>query len=83
MSSTRDQLGSPWSPSLDAYNYLCGLTKPDWAWECLRRNPDYQAQVQSASFEDVVSQRLQTGTLLTRVTARPIRAEAWELCSFR
>ena len=55
MSSIRDQLGSPWSPSLDAYNYLCGLTKPDWAWECLRRNLDYQAQVQSASFETTLS----------------------------
>ena len=83
MSRIRDQLGPPWSPSLDAYNYLCGLTKPDWAWECLRRNLDYQAQVQSASSEGVVSQPLNTGALLTRMPMRAIPAEAWALCCFR
>jgi hypothetical protein len=83
MSRIRDQLGPPWSPSLDAYNYLCGLTKPDWAWECLRRNLDYQAQIQSVSLERVVSQTLNTGTLLTRMPERVIPAEAWALCSFR
>lgn len=79
----RYQLGPPWSPSLDAYKYLSGLTKPDWAWECVRRNLDYQAQVQSASLEGVVSQPLGIGALLTRLTARASAAEAWGLCFFR
>ena len=83
MSPIRDQLVPPWSPSLDAYKYLSGLTKPDWAWECMRRNLDYRAQVQSASREAVVSQPLETGALLTRLTARAIAAEAWDLCFFR
>src|SRR5690349_809840 len=79
MSPIRAQLGPPWSPSLDAYKYLSGLTKPDWAWECVRRNLNYQVQVQSASLEGVVSQPLETGALLTRLTARAIGAEAWGL----
>jgi len=27
----------------DAYAYCAGLTRDQWAWEFLRRNPDYQA----------------------------------------
>jgi Proteobacterial transcriptional regulator-like domain len=73
----------PSSPSLDAYKYLSGLTKPDWAWECVRRNLEYQAQVQSVSLEGVISQPLETGALLTRITTRAIAAEAWGLCFFR
>lgn len=57
MSLIRYQLGPPWSPSLDAYKYLSGLTKPDWAWECVRRNLEYQAQVQSASLESASRSR--------------------------
>jgi Proteobacterial transcriptional regulator-like domain len=83
MSRIRDQLGPPWPPPLDAYNYLCGLTKPDWAWECLRRNLDYRAQVLSASLVGVVSQPLDSGALLTRMPERVIPAEAWALCCFR
>ena len=34
--------------SPQAYAYLDDLIASDLAWECLRRNPDYQADFQAA-----------------------------------
>lgn len=31
------------SDQQDAYSHCTGLTRDQWAWEFLRRNPDYQA----------------------------------------
>jgi Family of unknown function (DUF6499) len=45
-------------PSPAAYEYLCTATMPDWAWEYLRRNFDYQASARLGHRRGVVRQRL-------------------------
>ena len=70
-------------PSLAAYEHLRGATKPDWAWEYLRRNPDYQASARLGHRTGVVRQHLVTGPVLTRLRARHTRAEPWGLACFR
>jgi hypothetical protein len=69
--------------SLMAYEYLCAATMPDWAWEYLRRNFDYQASARLGYRRGVARQRLATGPLLTRLRARHVEAEVWGLACFR
>ena len=68
---------------LHAYEYLRGAAMPDWAWEYLRRNPDYRSKALLHHRRGVARRRLAAGTLLTRLRARHIHAEDWGLCSFR
>jgi hypothetical protein len=56
---------------------------PDWAWEYLRRNAGYRADAHLHYRRGVVRHRLGSGTILTRMHARHVGAEAWGLCSFR
>jgi hypothetical protein len=66
-----------------AYEHLRTAAMPDWAWEYLRRNADYRAEAHLHHRRGVVRHRLGSGTILTRMHARHVRAEAWGLCSFR
>lgn len=34
--------GTAWTAHIDDYAYLKGADPPSWAWEFLRRNPDYR-----------------------------------------
>jgi transcriptional regulator len=77
------RVGPHRQPSLAAYEYLCGATKPDWAWEYLRRNFDYQASARLGHRRGLTRQRLAAGTVLTRLRARHAGAEAWGLACFR
>jgi hypothetical protein len=70
-------------PSLMAYDYLRTATMPDWAWEYLRRNFDYQAGARLGHRRGVIRQRLTAGPMLTRLRARHVGAEAWGLACFR
>lgn len=70
-------------PSLMAYDYLRAATMPDWAWEYLRRNFDYQSSARLEHRRGVTRQRLAAGPRLTRLRARHARAEAWGLACFR
>jgi len=76
-------VGPDWPPPLNAYEYLRTAAMPDWAWECLRRNLDYQSSARIRHARGVVRVRLSTGALLTRLRARHVGAEGWGLCCFR
>lgn len=76
-------IGPDWPPSVAAYEYLCGAAKPDWAWECLRRNFDYQASARLGHRRGVAHRRLAAGPILTRLRARHAGAEVWGLACFR
>lgn len=76
-------VGPDWPPPPDAYDYMSILSKPDWAWECLRRNPHYQSVARARYRRGVVRVRLSTGAFQTRLRARLPHAEAWGLCCFR
>jgi hypothetical protein len=75
--------GPQWPRSLDAYEYLRTAAKPEWAWECLRRNPAYRAQARTRPARGLARVRLSAGPVLMRLRARHIGAEAWGLCCFR
>lgn len=64
------------------YDYCVGLRQRDWAWEYLRRNPDFQAEAYPA-LSNAVSRRPGTAqiSLLKLRTPQP-RAEAWGLKFF-
>jgi transcriptional regulator len=83
MSQIAFHVGRIRPPSLLAYEYLCGATKPDWAWEYLRRNVDYQASARLGHRKGVARRRLAAGPVLTRLRARHAGAEAWGLACFR
>jgi len=68
---------------LESYEYLRGAPMPDWAWEFLRRNPDYQSDALLGHGRGVVRERLASGVLVTRLHAHDALAERWGLCCFR
>jgi hypothetical protein len=70
-------------PALHNYDYLRTATMADWAWECLRRNFDYQAGAWLGHRRGVTRVRLAAGPVLTRLRARHAGAEAWALTCFR
>lgn len=85
ISKTRKRfyVGPTWPPHVGAYEYARTLLKTGWAWEFLRRNPDYQRdyRVCRAGFPSFCLHR--SGIALGRLRRRSCRAEAWGLCSFR
>jgi hypothetical protein len=72
-----------WPKPLEAYEHLRTAPMADWAWEYLRRNPDYQSEARIHHRRGVIRLPLATGTTFTRMHARHVRAEAWGLCTFR
>lgn len=54
----------------------------DWAWEFLRRNPDYRAQWRAAVPRHLPYLTLSDGTQLLRLRRRFPRAEQWGLYAF-
>lgn len=76
-------VGHVWPATLHDYEYLRAATMPEWAWEYLRRNFDYQASARLGHRKGVVRQRLAAGSLLTRQRARHLGAERWALACFR
>jgi Family of unknown function (DUF6499) len=78
-----NRINSSWPQQLEAYDYLRTASMSDWAWEFLRRNADYRAAARLQYGRGVSRIRLQSGTMLTRMSARHVDAEAWGLCCFR
>jgi hypothetical protein len=76
-------VGPDWPPNPAAYDYMSLLAKPDWAWEYLRRNSNYQSIARLRRGKGLVHVRLTNGASLTRLRARSTHAEAWGLCCFR
>ncbi len=83
MYRVRHYVGPPWPPTLDAYDYMRTLSRRDWAWEGLRRNPAYQEEARAQLMDGQVSTRLKGGAILVRMHEPSPRAEAWALRSFR
>jgi hypothetical protein len=83
MSEVTLHVGPDWPPPLHAYEYLRPAAMPDWAWEYLRRNRDYQSSARVRYARGAVRVRLSAGAQLTRLRARHVAAEAWGLCCFR
>lgn len=59
-----------------------GYDGGDWAWEFLRRNPDYIADWRSAVPRHLPCITLDDGTRLLRLRRRFLRAENWGLYAF-
>lgn len=79
----RHYVGPPWPPTLAAYDYTRTLTRRDWAWEGLRRDPAYQDEARAHLEVIQHTIRLESGALFTRMHEPSLRAEAWALRSFR
>lgn len=73
---------SRWRNSVRTYDYMSELAKPDWAWECLRRNNIYRSIARLRLRRGLVRVPLAAGPMLTRLRARLPHAEAWGLCCF-
>jgi len=58
------------------------LPNPAWAWEHLRRNPDYRAAYRAAQLGRHSPIQLYTGCFLIRETRRWLEAEKWGLLRF-
>jgi hypothetical protein len=54
----------------------------DWAWEFMRRNPDYRADWRSSVPRQLPHVTLKDGTRLLRLRRRFLRAERWGLYAF-
>jgi transcriptional regulator len=72
-----------WPPTLESYDYLSSLVARDWAWEGLRRNESYQAEVLSHAATANVTEHLEGEALVTRMQEPAFPAHAWVLCTFR
>jgi hypothetical protein len=79
----RHYVGPPRPPTLEAYSYMRTLSRRDWSWEGLRRNPAYQDEARAQAKGDQEITRLESGALLTLMHEPSSRAEAWALRSFR
>ena len=75
--------GPVWPPDLNSYAYLQVLTYPQFAWEILRRCPDYRRAVRLAG--PVKCWRLPDApqVLMSRDRCVMPAARAFELISFR
>lgn len=83
MYRVKHYVGPSWPPTLKAYDYMRMLSRRDWAWEGLRRNPAYQDETLAHLTNSQDSTQLEGGALLTRMHEPSPRAEAWALRSFR
>lgn len=79
----RHYVGPLWPPTLESYDYMRTLSRRDWAWEGLRRIPDYQDDARAHLTDAHVSTELESGATFTRMHGRSPGAEAWALRSFR
>lgn len=70
-------------PKLSDYDYLRFLTRSRFAWEYLRRNPDYRRDWRLSAPGRPNPINLIDGTILLRARRCFARAEAWGLCIFR
>lgn len=75
--------GQIWAPRLEDYDYLSSLCGRDAAWECLRRNPDYQNAARPFLGIDASVTSMEGRAPLTRMQGSALPAEAWALCRFR
>lgn len=75
--------GPAWPPDIRTYENLMSLSYPQFAWEALRRNPDYVGAVRRSG--SVRTWRLAgaPNVLMSRDRAVCHQAHRFALCSFR
>ena len=74
--------GTAWERSLEDYAYAAGLDRPGWAWEFLRRNPNYQLEWHIHK-PNVPKPRLRrSGVTYCCLQQRSKAAEQWGLALF-
>lgn len=78
----RTVVGPSWPPTLAEYDYVRTLPNTAWAWEFLRRNPDYQRAYRLNAGRCGYFYQHRSGITLCRLRRRCRKAEAWGLCSF-
>ena len=80
--SDRPRERPSWPPEDGSYDYLDQLSEHEFAWEFLRRNPEYEKDAISAGAEKVKPKLLPTGQKLWRFSISARAARKWCLCPF-
>ena len=70
------------SPATETVQYLMTAPPADWAWEFLRRLPEYQNEAETATIPELVASLPNAGSIF-RTKDNVARAGRWGLCSFR
>jgi hypothetical protein len=83
MNRVKHYVGPTLPPTLEAYDYLRTLSRGDWAWEGLRRNPVYQDTARPHLLDRRDITQFESGAIVTRLREPSPDAEAWGLRSFR
>lgn len=76
-------VGPTWPPSLPDYEHLRSHGKPDFSWELLRRNRDYQSEALATAPSSSRQQSLPSGArIMEMLEAAPSRTNYWGLRPF-
>jgi hypothetical protein len=71
--------GTAWTASLDDYAYLRTAPRVAWAWEFLRRHPEYRRDYEAVRSEMPPARKEETGVTLIHARQSFQRAESWGL----
>ena len=74
--------GTAWSASIEDYAYLKGADRTSWAWEFLRRHPDYRRDYEAVRSDLPLTRKDEAGVTLIHARQSFRRAEAWGLVLF-
>ena len=69
-------------PTTNTLQYLKTAPPADWAWEFLRRLPEYQNEAETVTTPEVVGS-LPNAASIFRAHDSDARVGRWGLCSFR
>ena len=76
-------VGPTWPPALTEYEHTRAFAKSDWAWEGLRRNPEYQQIALTAPAPAFRQSHLPDGAVITHLLSDiPETAKRWGPCPF-
>jgi hypothetical protein len=75
--------GTAWTARIEDYVYLRGADRASWAWEFLRRNPDYRHDFEIVKDRLPVPEMSDIGIAVTRLTGKFELPERWGLVFFR
>ena len=78
------RVGPAWPTTLSSYDHLHSWSRPDFSWEALRRNADYQADAIAAMPTPCRQRELPAGgRVVELLEPTPARADYWGLRPFR
>ena len=83
MSRIGFRVGPAWPTSLSSYGHLRTRSRPDFSWEVLRRNADYQADAIRTPPTACTERELpQGGRLIRLLEPTPARTDFWGVRPF-